>query len=184
MDAKKYKEQMKGMDIQPFYKQFPISTELLRAFFLSGGEDKEPKEGEATDDNKLPVTDVKEEDTGDKGLVEEAMDDSLLSKNAGNAFDKEKAQEFLDFEGDFSIEISEESTKFDLNRFAGLESASKAYDLKKKLLLNILKQETFKDDFKDDDERSDLANALADWVWNVFQSSICSVSSVTSAIST
>ncbi|MBX7147838.1 general secretion pathway protein GspK [bacterium] len=165
--AEKYKEYLKGQNIQPFYKQYPISTEALRAIFLNGGTgegSEATKEGGDSEEEKaLPVTEKPDEDA-DKSMLEKGMDNSLMDQNMANGFDKEKAGEFLDFDGDFSIEISEESTKFDLNRFSGLETASKNYDFKKKLLLNILKQETFKDDFKDDEERIDLVNALADWV--------------------
>lgn len=130
----------------PLYKQMPLSSELIRGLMTGSSDSGEsaPAEG-----------------AGEKGEETGAGD---LLKTTG-LMESEKAKEFLSFDGDFSSEISEEQTRLDLNRFAGMETASPNYDNRKKLLLAILTLPEFKEAFEDPDKDAlKLTHALVDWV--------------------
>lgn len=143
------------LKMNPLYKQMPLSSELIRGL-VSGSSD-----GGAS----APKTPAKGSGKDAKSGSSDKMagaDDFLKSTGM---MDSEKAKEFLDFEGDFSSEISEEQTRFDLNRFAGMETANANYDLRKKLLLSLLMLPEFKDSFEDPEKDAlKLTHALADWV--------------------
>ena len=138
-----------GMDLkmEPLYRMMPLSSSLLRGIASGDSEaagnqapDTPPAEGEKSSSPTDPMKMV-------------------------NFLDQEKAKEFLNFDGDFSTDITEEQTKYDLNAIASLESTSPAYDRRKKELLSILEHPTFKDLFKDQErDAADLVHALADWV--------------------
>lgn len=138
---------------QPLCKQFPLSTSLIRNFFISGqaplfqgGEEK--AEGE------------KEEEKG-----EEAGTDLSSS----NMFDTDKAKDLLSFEGDFDGSCMDEQGKVNLNYFSALDpsqpnlSGVNAYDSYKIFLTNFLKNERFKKLFAEPDKIGETVRNIADW---------------------
>ncbi len=143
--AGEHADQLGGMKLEPLYRMVPLSSALLRSAMsgelsgLLGG--------------------------GDEGGEESGEEKSDQIKQSMGMIDQTEAQKFLDFDGDFSSEITEEQTKFDLNRFFGVETQSPAYDLRKRLLLSILKLPRFDKIFEDKREgREELVHAIADWV--------------------
>lgn len=148
-------DQAKGVMPQPLYKMMPLSSELLRGLAESTGDSGEgTSEGEG--DKQEASKDAPKEEGG--GM------ESQIKASAG-ILAGEEAQKFLSFDGDFSSEISEEMTKFDLNKIYGVETTSvKNYDSRKKLLLAILKMPPFKDLFQSPQDAEKLVHALSDWV--------------------
>lgn len=141
----------KSLGAEPFYKMMPLSSELLRGILhgeipgLGGKADTEDAEEPNPEDAK------------------EKKRDRL--KVGASLVDQEKAEEFLNFDGDFESEITEEQSKFDLNRFGGLETNSDAYDRRKKLLLSVLKLPQFQEILEEEKiEAETLTHALVDWV--------------------
>jgi type II secretory pathway component PulK len=81
------------------------------------------------------------------------------------------ATEFLQFEGDFDGECTDESTKIDLNGFFGLsqspteEGGTSQFDQYKQFLFRFLSQPKFKPLFDEADMRiTDVTNNIADWI--------------------
>jgi len=81
------------------------------------------------------------------------------------------AEDFLSFEGDFSVECDDEQGKINLNYFRDVEgeinstTGSNAYEAHKKLIQNLLTQESFEkilENKKDDIKK--IVNNIADWV--------------------
>lgn len=121
----------------PFYKQ-PLGTDKLRVAMSAKNEGSQENSGN---------------------------EDAEMMKNFLNAIDKDKLEKFLDFEGDFILNISEEQTKININQFYGLTSASKKWDQRKKLLYSLFKYPAFKDLFADSNKDPEtLTHAIADWV--------------------
>lgn len=154
-DAEKQLEQVSkslgNMQVEPIYRMFPLSSELLRgalsgAFSLPGLNPESDTEGEESSDSN--ESDTKSDIEAGVGMI-----------------DKEKASEFLDFDGDFNAEIFEETIKFDLNVIQTIDPKSKSYDSRKKLLYSILQLPEFEDYFEDfNEEAPELVHALSDWV--------------------
>ncbi|EKD41940.1 MAG: hypothetical protein ACD_73C00433G0004, partial [uncultured bacterium] len=152
--AKDNAANMGGMKLEPLYRMMPLSSNMIRGVLggdfdalLGGG-----AEGEAESDEADVDSQKNDLDTGEV-------------KQSVNMLDKEEAEKFLDFDGDFSAEITEEQTKFNLNGFAGMETQNAAYDQRKRLLLSILKLPRFDKAFEDKSQgRENLVHAIADWV--------------------
>lgn len=137
-----------NLKLEPLYRMMPLSSSMLRGIATGNSEEG----GDAA----APAPQEGGTDTG-------GMSDEI--KAGVNFLDQEKAQKFLDFDGDFATEITEEQTKYDLNAISAMESTSPTYDRRKKELLSILRHPRFKELFEDPDKDSaDLVNALADWV--------------------
>ncbi len=143
-----------SMNVEPLYKMIPLSSELIRG--VISGEITEISAGEEEEAGE-------EKKTPDEG--EENSDEEKKIKTDASMLSKGEAEEFLKFEGDFLSEISEEGTKYDLNKIASVVSTSASYDQRKKLLYSFLKNPRFDELFeKSDDDREQLVHALSDWV--------------------
>jgi type II secretory pathway component PulK len=146
----KAQENIEGFQMEPLYRMMPLSSELLRG--MAGGQLDALFGGE---------------DEGDEGSEDESgLEDSQseLEDNL-NYLEREEIEKFLDFEGDFSSEITEEQIKYDLNRVFGIETTSKTYDNIKKMLRSILMLPQFVDYFEEINEPPDqIVHALTDWV--------------------
>ncbi len=133
----------------PLCQQFPMSTEALRGLF-----------------------DMMNAGAGvDKGAASEKAAASEKGKIV-TAFDKSEAQEFLKFHGDFEGKCEDESSKFDLNIFAALDSMEQTigglntYDRYKQTLEYFLKQPEVKELFGEEAEHRipEVVRNIADWV--------------------
>ncbi len=133
---------------EPLYRQFPLDTEIFRAI-LSGGASSFLDDAEATDP----------EEGADPTLAED-IDAAAVSR-----FDQDIADEFLSFDGNFYAEIGEENAKYSVNALAKLESGFAAYDIYKKLLLQILMNEDLKPAFDDQEKDAEaLVHAIGDYI--------------------
>ncbi|OGP08488.1 MAG: hypothetical protein A2048_09235 [Deltaproteobacteria bacterium GWA2_45_12] len=140
-----------NLQFEPLYKMFPLSSELLRGVLGGDASTLESLTGGGAEENEAPK--------------EEEKDDAEISSDDVGIMEKEEIEKFLDFEGDFDTEISEEQNKYDLNKINTTESTSPAYDLRKKLLYSILMLPLFDEFFLDHtQEASKLTHALTDWV--------------------
>jgi type II secretory pathway component PulK len=138
--------QLGSIGYEPLYKLFPLSSEMFRGLVAaqSSSEDAGETEG-GEDDGSL-------------------MDDSSMLKG-GSFLDKQKVEEFLDFEGDFNSEINEQSSRFSLNTVSKMTATSANYDIYKKILLEVLLTAEYKNFFENQEEDAEkLVHALADWV--------------------
>lgn len=140
----------------PICKQFPLSTELLRALFGIGG-------GAGGDAAAVA-------EGGDEGADSAPVPESdrLIT-----AFDTAAVQEFLNFRGDFDGACDDESAKINLNYFAMQKSTEptlgglNAYDRYKDLLTRVLLQPNARKLFGDDHPEEEVATIvrnIADWI--------------------
>jgi len=151
-----------GYDFEPIYKQYPLSSELMKQA-ISGELNQlldDSQGSEETDDTA---------DAGDEDKKDEEEDrpiGDIMDMDAGDSIKvSDAAKEFTNFKGEFLAEISEENAKYDLNKVASLVSTSPSYDQRKKLLQALLMQEKYKDLFENQAQDSEaLVHALADWV--------------------
>lgn len=157
-------EQGVDLKVEPLYRMMPLSSELLRGLISAGGGEEG---GEA------PATEEPEGETAPEEAPQEGGEAGEETTDAGetdlmsgiSAFDKEEAEKFLSFDGDFSSEITEEQNKFDLNKIYNIESTSAAYDNRKKLLLSVLQLPRFKEIIEQGDKGAEgITHALSDWV--------------------
>lgn len=137
----------------PLCQQFPLSTGLIRAVFTGGGLAGLMGGGEEG---------AEESDAGEE--VEDMRKDVSLSQ-------EKSAEEFLQFEGDFDGECQDESTKINLNGFAGLrrtavaEGGMSAFDQYKRFLYNFLSRPEFELLFEEADVReTDVIDNIGDWI--------------------
>lgn len=137
----------------PLCQQFPISTQLIRAVFLGGGG------GEGVE--------------GAEGVEGEAQGVELPEefKRMVSISEREGAEEFLDFEGDFDGECVDESTRINLNSFFSwrpdkvVEGKLNDYDQFKEFLTKYLSDPSYEDLFeKADIKPADVVRNIADWV--------------------
>lgn len=156
---KKIQEQVKKMGAsastlnavgyQPLYELFPLSSELLRGFL--GGV-------------SVPPADIPENLPEEKVSEEEGEGFAELNQAAG-LLQQEKVKEFLDFDGDFETEVSEEASKFSLNTISKLSATSSTYDLYKKILFTIMRRKEFKNFFEyQDRDAENLTHAIFDFI--------------------
>ncbi|MBI2343234.1 MAG: general secretion pathway protein GspK [Deltaproteobacteria bacterium] len=135
----------------PICKQFPLSTEMLRALFGLGASGAPAEEGTPTE-------------SGEEG---EAAEGRLIT-----AFDTAAAAEFLSFRGDFEGECADESGKLNLNVFAQLNpleatiGGMNRYDRAKFTLQQFLERAEVKALFGDHPEEqiADAVRNIADWI--------------------
>lgn len=147
---------------QPIYKMMPLSSEFIRNS-LGGSSSSAPTEG--GDEAGSETAGEGNTGEGDTGADTGSDTATPTSGKSMNALSEADAKEFLDFEGDFEAEISEEESKYSLNAVAKITSSSSSYDMIKKILYNILLQPQFKNYFENhevDAER--LTHAIADYV--------------------
>ncbi|MFH0800576.1 MAG: hypothetical protein V2A66_10425 [Pseudomonadota bacterium] len=144
----------------PLCQQFPMSTGLIRAVFTGGGL---PGMGGGEEGGAGPPA----AEGGEAAEGEAALE----KMRKGTSISEEKsAAEFLDFEGDFDAECIDESTKIDLNSFAGLKATAAAegaspLDQYKIFLLKFLSRPQFELLFREDDLRiPDVVGNIADWI--------------------
>lgn len=136
---------------EPLCKQFPFSTDLIRAFFV-GGEIPSLNKGESAPEGEAPPEEM------EKG-------------KSVTGFQTETAQEFLAFEGDFSGTCEDEQSKFNLNYFNGADPAQQTlsglnpYDSYKLTLSNFLKGARFKNLFEETspEKIDEIVRNIADW---------------------
>ncbi|MBI4365932.1 MAG: general secretion pathway protein GspK [Deltaproteobacteria bacterium] len=138
----------KGVGAGPLCKQFPLSTELLRAVFIPDSAAAASAEGEAAQARGRMTT----------------------------VFDAEVAESFLDFgsRGDFRGECVDEGGKFNLNVFHNLDplqpmlagAGPNLYDRYKELLTALLAQERYATLFGEGatERIREIARNIADWV--------------------
>ena len=138
-------EFLQGSANLPLCQQFPLSTQLVRAVFL-GGEGEEGEEG-------APSI-----------LPDEMKEMISISQREG-------AEDFLGFEGDFEGECINEGSKINLNSFALwkpdkiIEGKLNEYDKFKEFLTRFLSQPAYEELFeKADVEPRDVVRNIADWV--------------------
>lgn len=150
-----------GMATEPLYKMIPLSSTMIRSA-ISGSEASESSEKTGEDANQEDET-VKEE--GEEGKDEEVDSGLEDFKQKSSLLSQEEAREFLNFTGDFTSEITEEQTKFDLNKIGSIVSTSASYDQRKKLLLSFLLLPKFKSTFENQEQDAELlVHNLSDWV--------------------
>lgn len=146
--------------IKPLYRMIPLNSNLFRG--LVEGE-KEGGQEESPDKEK----DKKSEDKEDK-IEDNGLDAGKGLSESTSFLAEETAKEFLDFDGDFSSEISEEQIKLNINSVYGLEKegvGGKTYNRIKRTLFSILSQPKFKELFKDQNQGAEnLTHAIADWI--------------------
>jgi general secretion pathway protein K len=136
----------------PICKQFPLSTELLRAIFASGALGGGGSEGEG----------------GEEG--EEAAEPA--TEKMVTSFDVSKAKEFLQFRGDFDGACEDESGKMNLNYFAALKSEEKTiggpntYDRFKGTIMQLMLQKDVRKLFGKRPEQRvvELVRNIGDWI--------------------
>lgn len=134
-----------SIQVQPLYKMIPINSALLRG---------------------LTAPSATTEETGEKKAAPPAELGKLQEVNQAIAnFDTKKAQDFLDFEGDFNADIDIEDGKFPLNAFYVYTPTQPEYDRLKNILMNLLLQKPFENLLKDRLQTSkDLVNKIADYI--------------------
>lgn len=149
---KKYKSQLQsfGVDEKTFLAQFALDSSRLRG--LAATAQKPAEEGG--------------EETGEESEESTAEDSSGLNLSAtGNFIQGDKTKEFLNFDGDFSTEITWEQAKLSLNAVSRMDPTNSAYDLYKKILQQILLSQEYKTFFEDQDsEVATLVHAISDYV--------------------
>lgn len=144
--------QLGSIGYEPLYKLFPLSSEMFRGLVAAQGESSEGSDGGDAADSEA---------SGDDGSL---MDGGSMLQG-GSFLDKQKVEEFLDFEGDFNSEINEQSSRFSLNTVSKMTATSANYDIYKKILLEVLLTEEYKNYFENQEEDAEkLVHALADWV--------------------
>ncbi len=149
-------ETAQSLMTEPIYKMLPLSSDLIRGVLSGGITELDTSAGKEAADSGADTT---LEPTGN----EEEKNTSVKLDMSGIASDK--ASEFLSFDGDFLAEITEEQSKYDLNKIYNTVSTSAAYDQRKKLLLSLLLLPKFQKDFENQDQDAPkLVHALADWV--------------------
>ncbi|OGQ07287.1 MAG: hypothetical protein A3G32_04745 [Deltaproteobacteria bacterium RIFCSPLOWO2_12_FULL_40_28] len=163
--AKKASSSIGSMNIEPIYRMMPLSSNLIRETLggntsVLGGEEGEEKEEQTID---FSLTDEQK----DKAAAEEENEEETKKgiTSGISMMNEKEAENFLDFEGDFSSVITEENSKFDLNRIFALVPGSKSADQRNQLLESILTLPQFKDLFEDQfNGPKQLVFAIGDWV--------------------
>ncbi len=139
---------------QPICSQMPISTGLIRGFFVGGEMPLMKGASTAPEAEKKPA--AAKPDTG----------------TTATEFEAENAQKFLSFDGDFDGSCADESAKMNLNVWATLDPAQQLlagnnpYDMYKIALSNFFKQDRFKKLFEGvtPDKMDESVRNIADWV--------------------
>ena len=141
------------MGMQPIYKMFPMSSELLRGL-ISGSSD--------TSEDGNDAASPSEEGSGSE---EDAPIGEIEGLKKSGMMKSKEAEDFLKFDGNFESEISEEQSKYSINAISKIAANSPSYDMQKKVLLSILMQKTFKNFFQTQElDAPTLVHAIADFV--------------------
>lgn len=148
-------------NVEPLYRMVPLSSELLRGV-LNGEVSGIPGLG---GDEEEGAEDQPPEDQAENTQDSENKDEGLFSSTLG-AFAEKDAEKFLDFEGDFLAEISEEQTKLNINVLSTLTTGDKdsQYDVVKKLIFSFFELKELDAFFENDDEKQDLVHRIGDWM--------------------
>ncbi len=153
----------------PLCKQFPLSTELLRAVFATGaggGDEEGAKEtGKKSEKNEKPSE--KKDTKAKKPAVSSGDSQRIIT-----AFDTAAVEEFLGFRGDFDGACDDEAAKINLNHFADLKSTEPTigglnpYDRYKDLMTRVLLQPKVRKLFGEhpDDRVALIVRNIADWI--------------------
>lgn len=156
-----------GMATEPLYRMIPLSSTTIRSA-ITGDENETASEGEEEKKEEEGKTSEEEEERegeeeeGEEGNSEGKAEDL---KQTTSMLSQEEAKEFLNFTGDFTAEITEEQTKFDLNKIGSIVSTSASYDQRKKLLLSFLLLPKFEAYFENQERDAEaLVHNLSDWV--------------------
>ncbi len=138
----------KTIDIKPLYEMIPIDTAILRG--LSGSETAPSDTGEAPSAEGEAAAPEEEKSTT-----------QTLIAGLGVGGDKS----FLDFEGDFSTEVTQEETKINLNAFFTLLPNQRPYQRLKNTLYHLLLTKDFEGMFTDRFQGAqELAQNIADYI--------------------
>lgn len=138
------KKTKKDVYVPPLYDLIPVDTSILRSMAV--------------------VEDIVGEDTAGGG---EPINESEQASSEENyqAINMEEAKSFLDFRGDFSVQIEEEEAKLNLNAFFTLSPKEPRYDRLKKTLYFLLLSKEFADMFEDPYRGArELAQNIADYI--------------------
>lgn len=143
----------KNFQIQPLYQMIPINTELFRG--LAGlGEGPQGEEAQETEEAPEPAEEG-EQPAEQPSALEQGM----------NLIDAKAAQDFLNFNGNFSAEVKEEEAKLNLNAFFKIAPQEKGYDRLKSILYHLLASPDFKGLFEDRYRGAqELAQNIADYI--------------------
>ncbi len=131
---------------EPLCQQFPLSTGLLRSFFVGG---------------QIPA----------EMLGAEGAEGAQEKDKSVTMFEAETATEFLDFQGDFDGSCEDEQAKMNLNVFANLDPAQEmlsgmnSYDIFKMMFVDFFKQDRFDKLFEgiSPDKIAEVVRNIADW---------------------
>lgn len=127
---------------EPLYRQIPLDTLLLKSLLEATSVFKDPGD---------------EDGEGSSGGLSTGF----------NAFQRDKAKEFLSFDGNFRAEVIEENAKYSVNAVSKIETGSGAYDLHKKILLGILMNPELESLFGEEEQETaaeELVHQIADYV--------------------
>lgn len=162
--AKKASSTIGSMNIEPIYRMMPLSSNLIRETL--GGNTSALGGEEGEEEQTIDFGSLTDEQKDKAEAEEEGKEETKKGISSGISMMNEKeAQNFLDFEGDFSSVITEENAKFDLNRIFALVPGSKSADQRNQLLESILTLPQFKDLFEDQfSGPKQLVFAIGDWV--------------------
>lgn len=177
------------LSANPIYKQVQLSTEALRSMITMSGEggettgggeteesasvdDEDAGDGEGEEDKdeseeEEEKTNDDEDEAGEDGGEGDEEEDEGETSLLGTAGLSETAEieEFLNFTGDFNVEVSEEQSKYSVNAFAKITPTSTGFDLHKKILYTLLTAPELKNFFKDQERDAEaLVHAIADYV--------------------
>lgn len=148
----KYKMTAADVGYQPLYKQIPINSEGIRGMLQAAAAPTVPEGGEGEGEGEG------EGDSDGAGMGESSF-------KQVNMLSQKDIEEFLNFEGNFDAEITEEMSKYSLNAVSKMLPTSTGYDLHKKVLLSILRRGDFKNFFENQDYDSiNLVHAISDFV--------------------
>lgn len=150
-EFRKHKISMQGYE--SLYKVIPLSTELMKGLI--------PAALEFTEESEEPKEELQNSETAE-GTEDSAVD--TVQQSIG-IMEKKKVEEFLDFDGEFSVEISEEVSKYSLNAISSIKSDSEAYDHYKKILYTLLMRKEFEEVFENQEQDAlTLTHAIADFI--------------------
>lgn len=155
----KFGDAAKGYTFEPIYKMYPLSSELMKQA-ISGALNSLLFDDPNAQQEEEVAADETDPETEDRPIGD------IMDANIGtSAMVSDEAKEFVNFTGEFVAEISEESSKYDLNKIATMVPTSASYDERKKLLQSLLMHPDYKDHFENQNLDSEtLVHALADWV--------------------
>ncbi len=134
------KKSGKDVYVPPLYDLIPVDTSILRTMAVA--------------------EDIIGADQATNDEVENSEEESTYK-----AINLEGVESFLDFKGDFSVEIEEEESKLNLNAFYSLSPKDARYDRLKKTLYFLLLDKEFSEIFEDPYRGSrELTQNIVDYI--------------------